>query len=41
MRKYVKLDVPEVSIHPLRVTEGWNVHYNNFLGNRSADVRYR
>lgn len=30
MRKYLKLDVPEVSIHPLRITEGWNVHYNNF-----------
>lgn len=30
MRKYVKLDIPEVNIHPLRITEGWIVRYNNF-----------
>jgi len=31
MRKYVKLEVPEVNIHPLRITEGWKVNYNNFF----------
>lgn len=30
MRKYVKLDVPKVNIHPLRITEGWKVQYNKF-----------
>lgn len=30
MRKHVKLDIPEVNIHPLRITEGWNVRYNHF-----------
>ncbi|MFS0656945.1 hypothetical protein [Bacillus sp. 179-C3.3 HS] len=30
MKKYVKLDVPEVNIHPLRITEGWDMRYNNF-----------
>ncbi|NPC93896.1 hypothetical protein HOO54_17155 [Bacillus sp. WMMC1349] len=30
MRKFVKLDVPQVNIHPLRITDGWSVHYNNF-----------
>lgn len=31
MRKSVKLDVPKVNIHPLRITEGWKVNYNNFV----------
>ncbi len=30
MRNYVKLDVPEVSVHPLRIKERWSVHFNKF-----------
>lgn len=31
MRKHVKLDVPKVNIHPLRITQGWKVNYNHFV----------
>ncbi|CAM4447664.1 hypothetical protein [Paenibacillus tarimensis] len=30
MRKHIKLNIPELNIHPLRITEGWSVKYNNF-----------
>lgn len=30
MRRNIKLEVPVFNIHPLRITEGWIVRYNNF-----------
>lgn len=30
MRINIKLEVPVFNIHPLRITEGWIIRYNNF-----------
>ncbi|WP_338780321.1 hypothetical protein [Metabacillus sp. FJAT-52054] len=31
MKAYLKLNAPELNIHPLRIPEGWTVNYNHFL----------
>ncbi|AZB41840.1 hypothetical protein CEF21_05715 [Bacillus sp. FJAT-42376] len=31
MRKYSKLNVDQLNVHPLRIPEGWTVNYNSFL----------
>jgi len=30
MRKFVKLDVPKVNVHALRIPTGWSIDKNNF-----------